>query len=87
MYGNDEHLLAEETSFYEENRDDFLMKYPNRHLLIKGREIIGSYETYSQAVEEGVKRFGQGPFLVRLAGADEPQAGSPALALGLLCQS
>lgn len=84
---HNDRLLVEETGFYEQNRDRFIREHVNRHLLIKGRELIGSYLTVDQAVGEGVRRFGAGPFLVRLAGEDVPVASVPALALGLLCQS
>ena len=83
----DDRLLVEETEFYDENRERFIHEHTNRHLLIKGRELIGSYPTADQAVGEGVRRFGAGPFLVRLSGEDAPVASIPAHALGLLCQS
>ena len=81
-------LLVEEIQFYEENKDRFLREHTNRHLLIKGRELIGSFTTRDQAVGEGVRRFGPGPFLVLLSGEESvPTASAPALTLGLLCQS
>ena len=80
-------LLVEETEFYDQNRERFIHEHANRHLLIKGRELVGSYLTADQAIGEGVRRFGTGPFLVRLAGEDIPVASVPALSLGLLCRS
>lgn len=80
-------LLVEETEFHDQNRERFLHEHTNRHLLIEGREPIGSYLTADQAVGEGVRRYGAGPFLVRLSGEDAPAASIPALALGLLRQS
>ena len=80
-------LLVEETEFYDHHKEQFIHEHPSRHLLIKGSELIGSYPTVDQAVGEGVRRYGTGPFLVRLAGEDTPVASVPALTLGLLCQS
>lgn len=80
-------LLGEELSFYDENKDNFLHKHANRHLLIKGRALIGHFSTMDQAVGEGVRQFGTEPFLVRLAGTDTPEFTVPVLALGLPCQS
>ena len=82
-----ERLLAEEIEFYEKNKDRFIREHTNRHLLIKGSELIGTFPTADQAIGEGVRRFGTGPFLVRLAGEDTPTITAPALVLGLLCQS
>ena len=80
-------LLAEEIEFYNQNTERFLHEYTNRHLLIKGDELIGNFPTNDLAVGEGVRRFGIGPFLVRLSGADTPNASVPVLTLGLPCQS
>ena len=80
-------LLRKELKFYEQHRDRLLREHTNRHLLIKGSELIGSFTTADQAVSEGVRRFGVGPFLVRLAGTDTPTATVPALSLGIPCQS
>ena len=80
-------LLGEELAFYDEHREEFLHRYTNRHLLIKGSELIGSFATMDQAVGEGVRQFGSGPFLVRLSGEDTPTFSVPVLQLGLPCQS
>ena len=75
-------LLAEELDFYDENRERFLHEHTNRHLLIKGRELIASFPTMDQAVGEGVRQFGSEPFLVRLSGTGTPTFTVPVLALG-----
>ena len=81
-------LLADEIKFYEENKERFIREYTNRHLLIKGKELIGSFTTRDQAIGEGYRKFGSGPFLVLLSGEESvPTASVPALTLGLLCQS
>ena len=80
-------LLAEELDFYDQNKEQFLHQHTNRHLLIKGHELIASFPTMDQAVGEGVRRFGTEPFLVRLSGAETPKFTAPVLALGLPCRS
>ena len=83
-----ERWLVDEIEFYEENKDRFIREYTNRHLLIKGRELIGSFTKRDQAIGDGFRRFGSGPFLVLLSGEEGvPTASVPALTLGLLCQS
>ena len=76
-------ILAEETEFFEQNRDKFVEEHPNQHLLIKGRELVGSFDTQTDAVDEGIRRFCAGPFLVRKAGEDAPVLSNPALSLGV----
>ena len=80
-------LLGEEISFYESNKEEFIRDHINRHLLIKGSKLIGSFETRGQAIAAGYRRYGTGPFLVRLTGEDTPVGFVPSLALGIpLCQ-
>ena len=63
-----ETLLATETAYFESNAKELLLTYPNRYLLIHGEEVIGDFERHSEAVVEGARRFGRGPFLVRRTG-------------------
>ena len=79
-----ETILGEETEFLDDNMAKFVDAYPDKVLLVKGNELIGAFDTESEAVNEGVKRFGKGPFLVRKAGEDTPEYFIPALAYGLL---
>lgn len=86
MPENQESPLVQENEYYAANKDEFVRRYPGRYLLIKGQELIGNYATANEAIGEGSRRYGVGPFLVRLSGTDAPVVSAPALALGLLCQ-
>lgn len=82
-----ENLLQVESAYYERMRNDLLMKYPNRVLLIHGENVEGDFATMDDAITEGVRKFGSEPFLVRRSGDDEPVLSAPALTLGILqCQ-
>ena len=76
-------ILGEEKEFLEQNRDRFVKEHPNQYLLIKGRELVGSFDTQTEAVDEGIRLFCAGPFLVRKAGEDAPVLSNPALSLGV----
>ena len=84
MVDVDDDLLGVETRWYDEHAKDLLLAHPNRYLLISGEAVIGHYEHHSEAVAEGVRRYGQGPFLVRRTGDKAPVLTVPALTLGLL---
>ena len=74
MAANEQDVVLEvESRFYENNRAEFVEKYPNEYLLIHGERLIGHFEDMDEALDEGVRRFGSGPFLVRMSGADEPE--------------
>ena len=77
-------LLSEELEFMESNGSELAEKYPNLYLLVKGRKLVGKFRTQSEAIAEGSRLFDEGPFLVRLAGSDQPVFTVPALALGIL---
>ncbi len=87
MKKQDKSLLDVEIGFYDEHKEEFIKEHTNRHLLIKGEQLVGHFSTAEQAVGEGVRRFGKEPFLVRLSGTETPQFTVPVLALGLPCQS
>ena len=82
--GNESSLLAVETAYYEEHARDLLLTYPSRFLLIHGDKLVGAYGSHSEAVAEGVRRYGRGPFLVRRTGDEAIVETAPALTLGLL---
>ena len=58
-------VLAKEIETYEEHRDTFLATAEGRFVLIKGDEVVGTFECEKDAIEEGYRRFGNVPFLVR----------------------
>jgi hypothetical protein len=57
--------LATELATFEAHRDELVGSATNKFVLIRGDEIVGSYETERDAVNEGYRRFGNVPFLVR----------------------
>ena len=42
--------FTEEREFFEEHFDEYKAKYPGRHLLIVGRQLVGHYGTREGAV-------------------------------------
>lgn len=84
---NAQGFLKAEIAYYDEHAKELLLTYPNRFVLIHGDELIGTFESHAEAVGEGVRRYGRGPFLVRRTGEKQRVLTAPALSLGLLqCQ-
>ena len=80
-------ILDAETSYFDKHAKELLLEYPNRFLLIHGETVVGSFENHSDAVAEGIRQFGENPFLIRRTGDTAPLVSAPALTLGLLqCQ-
>lgn len=77
-------MLEEERSFYEEKHREWLQHYAGKFALVKGRELVGVFDTSEAALAEGARRFGLTPFLVRPVLAVQEEIHIPALTLGLL---
>lgn len=74
MATNEQDVVLEvESRFYEDHRAEFVEKYPDEFLLIHGQCLIDHFETMDEALDEGVRLFGAGPFMVRKSGEDEPR--------------
>ena len=57
--------LQDELQYFERNRLDLLASAPGKFALIKGSELAGTFESESEAVGAGYRRFGNEPFLVK----------------------
>ena len=82
-----EDFLLREKTYLREHQAELIEKYYDRqYLVIKGEQVYGACETYDQAVTEGVRKLGRGPFLVRsVYHPEDPEpVHIPALSLGIL---
>ena len=50
--------LKEEQAFFEANRAALLKEHQGKFALIKGSELIGTFDTDENAYTEGVAKFG-----------------------------
>lgn len=68
-------LLSKELETYERHRQDLLGSAEGRFVLIHGDEVIGTYESKTDAIDEGYRRLGNVPFLVKqVASVEVPQS-------------
>lgn len=77
-------MLDEELHYYDEHLDDWLNQFPGRFVLVKGNELVGTFDTEDEALAEGARRFGLSSFLVRCVDPVPPEVWIPGLTLGLL---
>ncbi|MEW5717969.1 MAG: hypothetical protein AB1817_05025 [Chloroflexota bacterium] len=77
-------MLDQELRFYQENKAMLLSQYNGKFIVIKGQELIGSFDTINDALAEGARRFGLESFLVRRVQERQEEIRVPALTLGLL---
>jgi hypothetical protein len=76
--------LEVELEYYESIKGELLAHHKGKFALIHGRELINTFNQDIEAYNEGVKLFGNAPFLVRLISDTQPEAKYPALMLGLI---
>lgn len=77
-------MLEKERKYFEQNRKQWVAHYPGKFVLVKGEELLGTFDKPEDALAEGARRFGLESFLVRqIQEIDEPIY-IPALTLGIL---
>lgn len=57
--------LKNEFDYYLRQQDNLVKKYNGKFIVIKGDEVIGSYDTQIEAVKETAKLHELGTFLVQ----------------------
>jgi hypothetical protein len=77
-------MLDEEISFFDESLDDWLKQNAGMIALVKGKELIGVYNTEDEALVEGARRYQLQSFLIRRIVREQPSISAPALTLGIL---
>jgi hypothetical protein len=57
--------LEKEFDWYLANQDKLVKKYNGRHLVIIGEEVVGDYESHSEAYFRSEEKYELGTFLIQ----------------------
>lgn len=57
-------VIADEIAYYKSNRKEFIEQYAGKHLVIKGKAVIGVYSSNSAALEDTMKQHQAGTFII-----------------------
>lgn len=76
--------LEREIEFFESKRKEWLKDHKDKFVLIKGKELIDVFSTFEDAYKEGVRRFGNQPFLIKKVTEEEEVEKLPSLTLGII---
>ena len=57
--------LDKEFNYYLQNQEEFVEKYRGKFIVIKGKEVLGVYDSDIEAVRETTKHHELGTFLVQ----------------------
>jgi len=58
-------MLVTEFKFYRSNYNLLLEKYSNKYIVIKGKKVIGYYDTHADAFIETIRTEALGTFLIK----------------------
>jgi hypothetical protein len=75
--------LKSEIATFEKMRSDLEQHHKGKHVLIKGADLIGSFDSFNAAATEGLRLYPNDDFLVRQIGSRSPSL-SPAILYGLV---
>lgn len=76
--------LEKELAYFNAHREELVSHYEGQFVLIKDDSYLGSFTTEAEAYEEGLKRLGNQPFLIKRVTKKEEFDRAPALVLGLI---
>ena len=68
--------LDKEIAAFEAMREELERHHKDKWVVFQGNELVGAFDSFDNAAEEAVRRFGSGPYLIRQVGA--PPATLPA---------
>jgi hypothetical protein len=74
--------LTREIATFDRERERLEREHVGKFVLIRGDEVIGTYDAFQTAADEGLRRFGNTPFLIREIGRRDYTL-SPAIMYGL----
>lgn len=58
-------MLKDEFQYYIDNQSYLFEKYPDRYLIIQGKEVVGDFDTQIAAYNNATSRFDLGTFLLQ----------------------
>lgn len=56
--------IKDDIAYYKENRAAFVEEYPGKHLVIKGQQVVGVYNSNTEAVHEALRLHETGTYII-----------------------
>ncbi len=58
-------MLDKEYNYYLAHKESLYERYTDKYIVIKGEEIVGSYDSQETALTEATKKYDVGSFLIQ----------------------
>lgn len=59
-------MLDQEFKYYQEHQNELVKLYKDKHIVIVGEEVVGSYDSELSAYLDSKEKYGLGHFLIQL---------------------
>lgn len=79
-----EPILVDEREYFKAHRAELLKAHAGKFALIRGKSLVGVFDTPKAAYEAGVSEFGNLPMLIAQISSEDVVVSYPALRLGLI---
>ena len=76
--------LETELAYFEAHRSEWLQHHEGKFALIRGENLAGVFDSWENAYESGVRKWGNVAFLVKQILPRDPVETVPALTYGLI---
>ena len=77
-------MLDKERQLFSKNLPEWLKTHPSLFVLIKDEEVIGFFNTHTEALSTGISLFDLDSFLIRQITENQDEVSIPAYSLGVL---
>jgi hypothetical protein len=64
VIGEEVDVIDQEISYYKKHKEEFIILHADKHIVIKGMQVIGVYQTNSEAFERTIKDHERGTFII-----------------------
>ena len=61
-------VLERELATFDKERKHLEREHSGKFVLIHGDKVVGTYDDFDKAADEGIRLFGREPFLIRQVG-------------------
>lgn len=56
--------IGQEISYYKKHKEEFIILHADKHIVIKGMQVIGVYDSNSEAFARTIKDHEKGTFII-----------------------
>jgi hypothetical protein len=66
-------MLEKEFALFEAKKEEFIQNHKDQYVLIVGDDVIGFFDSEDKAIQEALKSYDPGKFLVQKCSEDSDQ--------------